>query len=142
MSVSTSKYLARVSKASRAVNPILTSVSSIANVPLKTELTLLPAKPLGVEGPYIGIIKNGPEPTPQVPKVCPKSSSCLSRPNLDPTSIKPPSHIGDLIINREKSFIAIKGLPCNNWLAVLSSSFKFLKKLVIPTSMKSGVMDV
>ena len=70
MSVSTSKYLARVSKASRAVNPILASVSSIANVPLKTELTLVPAKPLGVEGPYIGIIKNGPEPTPQVPKVC------------------------------------------------------------------------
>ena len=67
--VSTSKYLARVSKASRAVIPILTSVSSIANVPLKTELTLLPAKPRGVDGPYKGSIKNGPEPTPHAPRV-------------------------------------------------------------------------
>ena len=112
--VSTSKYLARVSSASRAVIPILTSVSSIANVPLKTELTLLPANPLGVEGPYNGIIKNGPDPTPQTPHVWPKSSSCLSRPNLDPTSINPPRPMVELIKNLEKSFIANNGFPCNS----------------------------
>ena len=83
-------------------------------MPLRTELTLLPASPRGVDGPYIGIIKNGPDETPQAPNVWPKSSSCLSRPNLEPTSIKPPKPRVEFIRNREKSFNASKGLPCSN----------------------------
>ena len=108
---STSKYLALVSNASKAVIPILTSVSSIANVPDSTELTLLPARLLGVDGPYKGIIKKGPLLTPHVAKVWPKSSSCRCKPILDATSKKPKIPIDVLIKKRAKSFAANAGLP-------------------------------
>ena len=53
----------------------------------------------------------GPCPTPHTARVCPKSSSCLSSPIFEATSINPPSPIIEFIKNLEKSFIDFFGLP-------------------------------
>ena len=80
----------------------------------------------------------GPWPTPQTPSVWPKSSSCLSNPILDATSIKPARPIVELIINLVKSFSDSLGLPCNNWFIKVSTSSRLLKKLVTPLFIGGG----
>ena len=69
---------------------------------------------LKVDGPNAGSIIYGPEPTPQTANVCPKSSSCLSRPIFDATSINPANPIVELIIKRVISFSDFFGLPWRN----------------------------
>ena len=111
---------------------MFTSVSVIWNVTEENDDIGLLNVSLSVEGPNPGSIIYGPCPTPHTASVWPKSSSCLSRPIFDATSINPAKPIVEFIINLVKSLIDFFGLPWSNWFIDVSTSSRLLKKLDIP----------
>ncbi|MNN50414.1 hypothetical protein D3C81_1649990 [compost metagenome] len=90
-------------------------------------------------GPNSGSTRYGPDGTPHVPSVSPKSCERFSSPAGVAISISPPSPSTELTATRIKLSAAATPLPCSRLLAKLPTSARFEKKLLTAVRAGSGV---
>src|SRR6185436_7477412 len=99
-----------------------------------------PAKSRTLLGPKSGSTRYGPEPTPQRPNVCPKSSLCFSSPISLATSFMPPTPSTELNAKRTQSVQPSTNFPCSMLFTPMKTSSMLAKKLRTQVRTGSGVM--